>query len=109
MRRDEKQKREKLSYKRPQRQVGEEAYSGLWPLVGGLGSLGDTTWPCAGGVAFQAPPGSQASSRGEAKDSALLSSRDAGLLEPPERPQLPEILVVPREKTPTGAAARGNP
>ena len=39
-----------------------------------------------GGVAFQAPPGSQASSRGEAKDSALLSSRDAGLLEPPERP-----------------------
>ena len=29
------------------------------------------------GVAFQAPPGSQASSRGEAKDSALLSSRDA--------------------------------
>ena len=40
------------------------------------------------GVAFQAPPGSQASSRGEAKDSALLSSRDAGLLEPPERPEL---------------------
>ena len=32
-------------------------------------------------------PGSQASSRGEAKDSALLSSRDAALLEPPERPQ----------------------
>ena len=29
----------------------------------------------------QAPPGSQASSRGEAKDSALLSSRDAGLLD----------------------------
>ena len=28
---------------------------------------------------------SQALSRGEAKDSALLSSRDAGLLEPPER------------------------
>ena len=26
--------------------------------------------------AFQAPPGSQGSSRGEAKDSALLSSRD---------------------------------
>ena len=36
------------------------------------------------GVAFQAPPGSQASSRGEAKDSALLSSRDTGLLEPTE-------------------------
>ena len=39
------------------------------------------------GVASQAPPGSQASSRGEAKDSALLSSRDKDLLEPPERPQ----------------------
>ena len=37
------------------------------------------------GVAFQAPPGSQTSSRGEAKDSALLSSRDKDLLEPPER------------------------
>ena len=35
------------------------------------------------GVAFQAPLGSQASSRGEAKDSALLSSLDADLLEPP--------------------------
>ena len=34
------------------------------------------------GVAFQAPPGSQASSRGEAKDSALLSSHDGHLLEP---------------------------
>ena len=33
---------------------------------------------------IETPPGSQASSRGEAKDSALLSSRDAGLLEPPE-------------------------
>ena len=30
----------------------------------------------------RSPPGSQASSRGEAKDSALLSSRDAALLEP---------------------------
>ena len=35
------------------------------------------------GVAFQDPPGCQASSRGEAKDSAVLSSRDADLLEPP--------------------------
>ena len=34
------------------------------------------------GVAFQAPPGSQASSRGEPKDSALLSSRDGYPLEP---------------------------
>ena len=38
------------------------------------------------------PPGSQASSRGEAKDSALLSSRDAALLEPPER-QSPSGMV----------------
>ena len=34
-----------------------------------------------GAIAFSA-------SRGEAKDSALLSSRDAGLLEPPLRPHL---------------------
>ena len=39
------------------------------------------------GVAFQAHPGSQSSSTGEAKNSAHLSSRDAGLWEPPERPQ----------------------
>ena len=36
------------------------------------------------GVAFQTHPGSQASSRGEAKDSTLLSSRDVYLLEPTE-------------------------
>ena len=35
------------------------------------------------GVASHAPPGSQASPRGEAKDSALLPSRDADILEPP--------------------------
>ena len=35
------------------------------------------------GVAFQDPPGCQASSRAEAKDSAVLLSRDADLLEPP--------------------------
>ena len=39
------------------------------------------------GVAFQTPTGSQASSRGEAKDSALLSSHDADLLEPTECPK----------------------
>ena len=39
------------------------------------------------GVAFQTHPGSQASSQGEAKDSALLPSRDADLLEPTEWPQ----------------------
>ena len=58
----------------------------------------------------ESPPGSQASSRGEAKDSALLSSRDAGLLEPPERPQwtclcLSKTLVLLRfnfqDETPT--------
>ena len=36
------------------------------------------------GVASHAPPGSQASPRGEAKDSALLPSRDADILVPPE-------------------------
>ena len=44
------------------------------PLQGRQGSRG-----CIPGS-----PGSQASSRGEAKDSALLSSRDAGLLDPRE-------------------------
>ena len=38
-------------------------------------------------VAFQTHLGSQASSRREAKDSALLSSRDAYLLEPTEWPR----------------------
>ena len=38
------------------------------------------------GVAFQTHPGSQASSRGEANDSTLLSSRDGYLLEPTEWP-----------------------
>ena len=36
------------------------------------------------GVASHAPPGSQASPRGEAKDSGLLPSRDADILVPPE-------------------------
>ena len=39
------------------------------------------------GVAFQAPTGSQASPRGEAKDSALLPSREADILVPPVWPQ----------------------
>ena len=37
-------------------------------------------------VAFQTHPRSQASSRGEANDSTLLSSRDGYLLEPTEWP-----------------------
>ena len=53
-----------------------------------LSSHGRGLGPPEVGVAFQAPPGSQDSSRGEAKDSALLSSRDAGLLEPLERRSL---------------------
>ena len=52
---------------------------------------GITDW--MDGVAFQAPPGSQASSRGEAKDSALLSTRDAGLLEPPAPRQFRRFLL----------------
>ena len=39
------------------------------------------------GVAFQTHTGSQASSRGEAKDSSLPSSPDRYLLEPTERPK----------------------
>ena len=50
---------------------------------------------------YQAPPGSQASSRGEAKDSALLSSRDAGLLEPSER------LCDPIDGSPPGSSITG--
>ena len=38
-------------------------------------------------MAFQTHPGSQISSRGEAKDSALISSRDRNLLEPTECPK----------------------
>ena len=61
----------------------------LWTHDRGLGTHASLT-----------PPGSQASSRGEAKDSALLSSRDAGLLEPPERPQgSPASSSVWREDT----------
>ena len=40
------------------------------------------------GVAFHTPPGSQASSRGEAKESTLFSSHDRYLLEPTEWPKM---------------------
>ena len=40
------------------------------------------------GVAFHTHPGSQASSRGEAKDSTLFSSRDRYLLGPTEWPKM---------------------
>ena len=43
----------------------------------------------------------------EIKQKARHAHGDLTSLAPHER--LPEILVVPREKTPTGAAARGNP
>ena len=39
------------------------------------------------GVASHAPPGSQASPRGESMDSALLPCRDTDILVPPEWPQ----------------------
>ena len=39
------------------------------------------------GVAFQTHPGSQSSTRGEAKDSALLSSRTGYFLDPTEWPK----------------------
>ena len=55
-----------------------------------------------GGKNIQWHPGNQASSRGEAKDSSLLSSRDAGLLEPPEWPQgSPASSSVWRERFPS--------
>ena len=41
------------------------------------------------------------------KTKIMASGPITSSLAPHER--LPEILVVPREKTPTGAAARGNP
>ena len=47
------------------------------------------------GVAFQDPPGCQASSRGEAKDSAVLLSRDADILEPPSGNLLFWVLALP--------------
>ena len=44
------------------------------------------------GIAFKSHPESQASSRGEAKDSALLLSRDGYLLEPTEWPKGSSLL-----------------
>ena len=48
------------------------------------------------------------------KASEILSQLSGTLLSSVSKSEclherLPEILVVPREKTPTGAAARGNP
>ena len=66
--------------------------------IGGFGVWWPWMWGFPGGsdskesTCNEGAPGSQASSRGEAKDSALLSSRDAGLLEPPER--TPSLAVV---------------
>ena len=60
------------------------------------------------------PGGLQSIGRGEAKDSALLSSRDAGLLEPPERPQgspasssVWRDLCDPMNYSPPGSSVRG--
>ena len=48
--------------------------------------------------------------RGEAKDSALLSSRDAGLLEPPERPQVgPAVTRAPPPAFPRNPRGRLGP
>ena len=62
---------------------------------------------------FFKEPDSGSHSRQSSTDSSgghpgpRLAGGDLTSLAPHER--LPEILVVPREKTPTGAAARGNP
>ena len=58
------------------------------------------------------PPGSQASSRGQAKDAALLSSRDADLLEPTEWPQGVRLPLQFGERTrdcPLGKAGKEGP
>ena len=57
----------------------------------------------------QAPPGSQASSRGEAKDSALLSSRDAGLLAILVSHALPLMAPPHPEPCPNPAPAPAKP
>ena len=54
--------------------------------LSGLQVIPDATREETGVLCFPSPPGSQASSRGEAKDSALLSSRDGYVLEPTEWP-----------------------
>ena len=53
---------------------------------GGLSTSLQSETPAPHAEPQHGPPGSQASSRGEAKDSALLSSRDAGLLDPAPEP-----------------------
>ena len=64
------------------------------------------------GALGEARPGQSSLSAGALRYRAWAQSwshahGDLNSLAPHER--LPEILVVPREKTPTGAAARGNP
>ena len=74
-----------------------------------------------GNEGFPPPPEKDLESPSSTRLQALVPSRDSSartrsprhahgdltFLAPHGR--LPEILVVPREKTPTGAAARGNP
>ena len=65
--------------------------------------------PLSGLKGPQRPAGStHSSTRGlRPPEPPRYAHGDLTSLAPHER--LPEILVVPREKTPTGAAARGNP
>ena len=72
----------------PEASCAEGNPAGLSSCSGGLRPLDELcVWNPRVFADDARAPRSQASSRGEAKDSALLSSRDAGLLEPPERPQ----------------------
>ena len=57
-------------------------------------------------MAFQTPPGSQASSRGQAKDAALLSSRDADLLDLEETKPCALVLASPERAKPLAAPRR---
>ena len=80
---------------------------------------GKEQWLCFAGAAVKRFPTSKVRVAHQAPLSMEFSRQEhwGGLpfpfpmhesaLAPHER--LPEILVVPREKTPTGAAARGNP
>ena len=59
-----------------------------WNLILGMGGR---SLKLSGSFSLQPTPRGWSQARlWEAKDSALLSSRDAGLLEPPERPQGPQ-------------------
>ena len=70
-----------------------------WVPLSSSGSMLDSIWP--------AGPREREEGPAQNPNCPRHAHGDLTSLAPHER--LPEILVVPREKTPTGAAARGNP